>query len=111
LIATGLIVLLAAASWPNLPVVTGMALVALGASLATVERFRGASLAAPVLFGHLATYGAIYVLFAGAALHAASRTAGGIGWVVAIDLTISIWPLAIATALVIDALREGPLAE
>ena len=111
LIVAGLVVLVAAVCWPALPVVTGMALVALGASLATVERFRGTPLAAPVLIGHLATYGAMYVLFVGAVLHAASRTSGGIGWAIAIDLAISIWPLAIAAGFVIDVLRDRRLAE
>jgi hypothetical protein len=111
LIAAGLSVLLAAAWWPVLPAVTGMAIVALGATEATLARFRGSPALLPVLVVHLAVYGGLYALFVGAMLHAAAQADAGIGLAAAIDLTASIWPAAIAIGLVGGVLRGQRSAE
>src|SRR3972149_5187524 len=78
-IAAGLSILLAAAWWPMLPAVTGMALITLGATGTTIARFCGRPALAPVLFVHLAVYGGLYALVVGATLHAGSQASGGVG--------------------------------
>jgi hypothetical protein len=111
LIAAGLVILIAAGNWPLLPAVTGMALVVLGATLATVERFQGTPALVPVLFAHVAIYGGLVALFVGASLHRAAESAGGAGWRLAIDLALSIVPLAATILAVFDALRQSHSAE
>ena len=111
LIAAGL-VLIAFSSWsPTLPAVTGMALVFLGATLATVEQFRASPVLLPILVAHAAVYGSLYALFVGATLHSASRTDACVGWIVATDLGLSLWPIAAAVGQVLDAMRGKQLAE
>jgi len=105
-------VLIALFSWsPTLLAVTGLALVFLGATLATIERFRASPVLLPILLTHAAVYGSLYALFVGASLHSASRADGGVGWIVAIDLGLSLWPIAAAAGQVLDALRSTQLAE
>ena len=111
LIAVGLLVLVAAGTWPLLPAVTGMALVMLGATMATVERFRGTPALAPIVVGHVAIYGSLYALFVGAVLNTTTSTSAGVGWSLAIDLAMSIVPLAATVRLVFDALRATRTAE
>lgn len=111
LIAVGLSLLLLATWWPILPAATGMALIALGATGATAERFRGTPALLPVLVAHLAIYGGLYALFVGAALHAAVPTNGRVGLAAAVDLAASIWPMAAVLGLVGDVLRGSRSAE
>jgi hypothetical protein len=68
-IAFGLIVLIAAVIEPALPAVTGMACVALGATLATISRFRSSRVLCPVITAHMLAYASLYLLFIGAVFH------------------------------------------
>lgn len=105
LIVAGLLVLLAAGWWPTLPTVTALAVIMLGATWATVERFRGTPALALALVVHLAVYGGLYALFVGATLHDPTDAGGRGGLATAIDLAASIWPMAAALGFVGDGLR------
>jgi hypothetical protein len=72
LVATGLAIQIAAPWWPTAPVLAAMTLVALGATVVLIERFRGAAGLPHLLVAHLIVYGSIYLLFAGAVWHANS---------------------------------------
>src|SRR5262245_59296725 len=95
-IAAGLTILAAALLWPGMPGVTGSALVILGATSATVQRFHGTRTFLPIMLVHLATYGSLYALFVGASLHAAAQTGPVLSNHTVVDLVLSIGPLAIA---------------
>jgi hypothetical protein len=97
LIALGLAVLLASTWIPIAPVLTAMAILALGATNITLARFHGSPALYPVLLLHAGTYLTLYALFLGASLHAtaAASTAGPDLWQV-FDLAVSIIPMAAA---------------
>ena len=71
-IIVGLAVLIANALFPVVPAVTAMALVAFGATAATVERFRRTSAASIVVPLNLVVYCSLYALFFGATWHKAA---------------------------------------
>jgi hypothetical protein len=106
-IGFGLGLLVANAWWPVVPVVTAMALVALGATEVTVQRFRGTPRAYLVVVLNLVVYCGLYALFFGATLHQAGvRADHCLGTVAAIDLVSSIWPLSTMLAKSRHALRR-----
>ena len=106
LIAVGLLVLLAAAWRPAVPAVTGMALVALGATATTLTRFRGIPALLPVTLVHLAVYGSLYALFVGAALHAADTRFGPRLEAITIgDVIVSLVPMLVAGRLAWGAMQ------
>jgi len=111
MILYGLLILAVDMWWPAAPAVTAFALVAMGATKATVERFRSLPALVPALGLHLAVYGSLYALFIGATLHCAARGDGGIGYPTAIDLAASLGPAAGVLCIVRDALRQARLAE
>jgi hypothetical protein len=87
--------LVSAMVWPNIPAITAMALVALGATDITLVRYRGTTALAPILLLHAVTYGGLYALFIGAALAAvASQPTGGLGAALILDLAASTVPAA-----------------
>ena len=108
LIAAGLATLLAAAWFPAMPVVTAMAILTLGATDSTLARFRGTPAIVPVILLHTAAYVTLYVLFLGAALHAATATAaaGPSVWAT-LDLAASAVPMAIAIQRIAGCLRQN----
>lgn len=110
-IATGLAILTAAMLWPGTPVVTAMSLVALGATVATLARFRGTAAILPIMLTHLAIYGSLYALFVGATLQAATRSGSGLQVLAIVDLTVSLFPVAIALEQVWCELHTGRTAE
>ena len=71
LLAAGLAMLLVAASMPGMPAVSAMAMVALGATMVTIDRFRGTAALRASLAAHLVVYSSLYFLFVGAVCHAA----------------------------------------
>jgi hypothetical protein len=106
-IGVGLGLLVANAWWPAVPVVSAMALVALGATAVTVERFRGTPGAYLVVALNLVMYCCLYALFVGATLHHAGvRADHRLGTLTAIDLVASMWPLSAAFATSWRALRR-----
>ena len=97
LIAIGLAMLLAAAWWPAIPVITAMSILGLGATDATLVRYRGTPALVPIVLLHAATYVGLYGLFIGATLHAAGTVSpAGLGLWSALDLAASAFPMAIA---------------
>jgi hypothetical protein len=108
MIAFGLTLLVANAYSSAVPVITGMALIALGATLAVASRFR-CSPALPILIGaHLLVYFTLYLLFVGAIFHAAFvKSTGGPTVVQALDLVLSVAPIVAALRSAIGAVVGG----
>ena len=91
LVAVGLATLIVAAVWPSVPATTAMALVALGATRATLARSCGAV----VVMLHTIVYVMLYAVFFGAACHLmATRT--GMDPLRVVDLAVSVWPMTLA---------------
>ncbi|HEY4231900.1 MAG TPA: hypothetical protein VGM76_00610 [Lacipirellulaceae bacterium] len=106
-IGIGLGVLVAGAWLSAVPVVTAMALVALGATTVTVDRFRGRSRADLVVVLNLLVYCSLYALFFGTMLHQARAGATRqLGPLAAMDLVASAWPLALVVVKSWHALRH-----
>lgn len=99
LVAVGLAILIVAAWWPAAPTTTAMALVALGATHATLVRFQGSS---TIVVAHAIVYVMLYTLFFGAACHAMAMRTGADAHRV-LDLAVSIWPMTMAIALSLAA--------
>jgi hypothetical protein len=107
-IGIGLAILFAATWWPDAPVVTAMAIIALGATDVTLSRFCGSVAALPVVMLHAATYSLLYALFIGARLHGAGGAAGaGMSGFATFDLAASFVPMAIALKHVSSCLRQS----
>ena len=104
--------LLVASFWsPAVPVVTPMALVALGATAATTDRFRGMSYGYLIIVLNLTVYCGLYALFVGATLHAAGTRAGHqIGALRVMYLIASAWPMAAIFTTSWRALRRYELS-
>jgi hypothetical protein len=107
LIAVGLAFLIAGSWMPALPVVTAMAILALGATNATIARFSSSPSLVPVALLNAATYLALYGLFIGATLYAATAasTASVSAWTV-LDLAASTLPMAAVLHRTMRALRQ-----
>jgi hypothetical protein len=110
-IAAGLAILAAAMLWPGVPAVTALSLVVLGATDATLARFRGKAVILPIALTHLFIYGSLYALFVGAALHAASHWGAGLNALAILDLAFSICPLAVALERVWCEMHVGRSSE
>ena len=92
--------LLSAEWWPAAPVVTGMAIVALGATCAMLARVRWSPARLPAMLVHLAVYGSLWANFVGAALHAANTRSGPrLEVATAIDVLLSVVPMLAAVRL------------
>jgi hypothetical protein len=88
--------LAAGAYLSTVPVVTAMAIVALGATGATVGRSRTSSAAITVIAGHLFVYVNLYLLFVGAVCHAAVQgPETGVSFLQALDMGVSVVPMAL----------------
>ena len=94
-------------SWA--PVATAMAMVTLGATLATIARFRDTAVLLPVVALHAATYAALYGLFVGAMLHRVAAGSAPPGSWVALDLASSAVPILISLRLVASVLSQAIL--
>jgi hypothetical protein len=105
LIAVGLAGLVASAWLPGVPVVTSMAVLTLGATDATLARFRQSPALVSVTLLHAAVYLALYGMFIGATLHAAaSGLPAALHARVALDLLTSTLPMAVAFRRVMGVL-------
>lgn len=111
LIALGLAQLAAGIAWSVVPVVTALALIAFGATLATIDRFRTSPALSPVLLLHAAIYGSLYALFIGAAFDAAMRAEAQLSWPSTIDLAASLPLAATAAGMLLSALRDPRATE
>lgn len=100
--------MLFAAPWaPAMPIVTAMAILTLGATDATIDRFRNTPAIVPVLLMHAIIYVGLYGLFIGATLHAAAASPAGLGIGTALDLIVSSLPMAITLQRILGGLRHG----
>jgi hypothetical protein len=103
-IGVGLAVLAAAMVW-RLPPIAGMTLVVLGATAATLERYRRTPLLRPMVIAHAATYGALYALFVAAVV---GPSAGAtLGFVEVADFVASLGLLAASAILIVGAWRSS----
>jgi hypothetical protein len=110
LVGVGLLILLAATCLPSAPVVTAMAIIALGSTDVMVARFRGSVAALPILGLHGMTYALLYSLFVGARLHVpAAAPTHGLGGLTVFDLAASALPMAIALSRIFNCLRQSAL--
>jgi hypothetical protein len=104
-IAAGIALLLAASCWPGLPVLTSVAMVALGASLAVVARFGHAGRFRPLIAVHAVVYANLYLVFVGAVCHAAlTGPRHGLSWLQGVDLLVSVVLMVVAARLALGAL-------
>ncbi|MEX0613412.1 MAG: hypothetical protein WD738_11930 [Pirellulales bacterium] len=107
-IGLGLATLIAAAWWPALPVATAYAFIALGATLATVDRFRGAAALRFLVVTHLFVYVSLYFLFVGAVCHAAiSGAQNGLAFLQGFDFGVSAVVMAQVVRLSLAAVAGG----
>jgi hypothetical protein len=105
LIAVGLVVLLAAEYWSGIPVISGMALIALGATLAVASRFRCSPALPVVIVANLSVYSALYLLFVGAVFHFAfAKPDGSMTLLQGVDLGLSIVPMVAAVRMALSAI-------
>lgn len=103
LIAIGLAILFVHIAWPALPIAAAFAVIALGASLTTVEQFRRPA----VIVGHVAVYASLYLLLAGAVYDEAVRNSeSGLSTTYLIDLGISAGVMAFVIQWCVAALRD-----
>ncbi len=106
LIGAGLAILIAATWIPAVPVVTAFAILALGATEATLARFRSSPALVSIVLLHAATYAALYGLFIGATFHAAYSTGNSLDACQALDLIASAFLMAIALQRTIGVLSR-----
>jgi hypothetical protein len=90
IIGLGLLVLGAAVYSATTPALTGMALVALGATGATLSRFQGTPALTPILLLHATLYGSLYAMFVGAALHTLAQQGHRLSLTTILDLAVSL---------------------
>jgi hypothetical protein len=111
LLGVGMAILFAATWRPGVPVVTAIAITALGATEITIQRFRRSTAALPVLMLHSATYTLLYVLFICARLHASWLTSTShLSTFVAVDLVASAFPMSIALKRIWSSLWHSSLS-
>lgn len=103
-IGVGLAILMLNGLWPVVPVLSGMALVALGATSVTAKRFCAARNGAFFVPLNLMVYCGLYILFVGATLHQAFGGGHRFGLLAEIDLVLSAVPLGMAVDQTCSAL-------
>ena len=108
MIAVGLIFLVANCYYSTIPVTSGMALIALGATLAIVSRFRCSPALPALIAAHSFVYSTLYLLMVGAVLHAAfAKSATGLSLLQTLDLAMSMGVIAGAVRIAIVSITGG----
>ena len=108
LIGVGVLTLVVAAGWPHAPVVSAMAIIALGATEVTIARFRANAAFVPVVLLHGTIYASLYAVFVGATLASTNAYSGsGIGAWSKLDLAVSVLPMAILARRIFLCLRQS----
>ena len=111
-IGVGVAILLLNGLWPAVPVVTAMALVALGATAVTLKGFGDAPQGTLIVAFNLLVYCGLYAIFVGASLHQFSlRPDHRPGVLTLFDLATSVWPMAIVIQRSLSALVGCQSAE
>ncbi len=104
LIALGLSLLLASILFPAVPAVTAMAILTVGATEATLTRYRHSPVLPTLMLAHAAVYFSLYATFIGATLYVPAGLPGHTLSVrLALDLVASIPLMAIALRRVVAA--------
>jgi hypothetical protein len=112
LLAAGLVGLVVGAYFPAAPVLTAMALVTLGATVITVDRFAGRPPAGLTFAGHAFVYGSLYFLFVGAVLPSAAFARGSVLSIgLWLDLAASIGLMAISARRLLAAFLKHERGE
>jgi hypothetical protein len=113
LIAAGLAALLIQVRWPDLPVATSLALIALGTTLETVGGFRRAANGPGIIAVHLFVYASLYLFFIAAICDASMRQShGGLSLIAIIDFGMSAGVMAVVARLCITSMvadRDPPV--
>jgi hypothetical protein len=105
IIAVGLIFLVANSYSSAIPVTSGMALIALGSTLAVFSRFRRSPALPAVIVAHLLVYLSLYLLLVGAVLHAAfAKSTGALSLLQSLDLAMSVGPILGAVRIAIGSI-------
>jgi hypothetical protein len=110
-IAIGLLVLIIASAWPQAPVVSAMALIALGATELSIERFLNKGTFAACLLVHCLTYGTLYTLFVCVELGKADISLAAPNPVVAFDFLASLVPMTVAMRRILVAFHQHSASE
>jgi hypothetical protein len=111
-IGVGVAILLLNGLWPAVPVVTAMALVALGATAVTLKRFGDAPQGALIVALNLLVYCGLYAIFVCASLHQISlRPDHRPGVLALLDLATSVGPMTIAVQHSLQVLAGCQSAE
>ncbi len=104
LIALGLALLLTSILFPAIPAVSAMAILTVGATEATLTRFRHSPALPTFMLAHAATYFSLYATFIGATLYVPAGMPGhALSVRLAIDLIASLPLMAIALRRVVAA--------
>jgi hypothetical protein len=108
LIAVGLICLVANTYASAVPVISGMALITLGATLAVASRFRRSPAFAWLIVAHLLVYSSLYLLFVGAVLHASfMQSSSGLSLLQSLDFALSMAPMVAAIRIALAEIAGG----
>src|SRR5215213_2218886 len=111
LIGVGLVILFGASYSLSAPVVTPLAIIALGGTDAVTSRFRGSPAAVPILVLHAMVYAVLYALFIGARLQVpADAQPIGLRGLVTLDLFVSAFPMSIALKRISSCLWQSALS-
>jgi hypothetical protein len=105
LIGSGLALVVAQLCWPVFPGVSGMALIALGATTSTIARKATSSRAFIAL--HLFVYASLYLLFIGAICDAANRGPGEVSILQMVDFGASAAVMALVVRTCVAAIIGG----
>ncbi len=104
----GLAVLIVVTWSPVVPVITPLALVALGTTATTVARLHGAAAVRPLIALHLFVYTSLYLLFIGAVCHASmAGPRDGLTILQGLDFGASVAPMAYAVRMCLAAMAGG----
>jgi hypothetical protein len=107
-IGTGLAIQFLATWWAEAPVVTGMALVALGATISVIGRFERAATRPLFAAANLFVYLNLYLLFVAAVTHAAMNgPQDGLTFWQGLDFGASVLPMAAVIRVSFKTLAAG----
>jgi hypothetical protein len=107
-IAVGLAIMVAGVFFPIAPMVTAIALIALGATEVLMSRQHANTSAWPLIVLQSTTYALLYALFIGARLHTPAEGPGSS--LTLVDFAVSTLPMALALRRILACLRTATLS-
>jgi hypothetical protein len=108
LIAVGLGLLIADGYCRAMPVISAVAIIALGATRVVGLRFGNSPARQALVAAHLVVYSSLYLLFVGAVIHAAFvKPAAGLSILQAMDLTTSALPIIASIRIALGSIAAG----